>query len=304
MSKLPLSRSQYPRTASPAAARTTLLERWARLKALFHRRNCVENHCSPCAADPFPNREAAKAFWLRLMSLPLEVRELVYAAKFAHLPPTTMLRCGNDANLARYMFPALLPPWCYVDQQVFRESAPVFFASRAIVVRNDECLRMLCEFLDRIPEQRAYRRIRVLHVEGYTRLLEQPAPYSSEARLRPLFAHCEGLRYISVEVHAWQFGNHSIRAGLEHIEPLARMLKLRFLAALELRCVGWEFPRGVGLEDIFKPAIDWLEAEIGKAKWKGKLVVKYVSEESKWPGSYWVLTSAVRYHGGTEGTGR
>jgi hypothetical protein len=107
-------------------------------------------------------RDSAIMFWSRLMGLPRELRKMVYAAYFDDLPSKIILR----PNLRRVdRFPSIVPALCYANKQTFAESVPVLLHDKQIVV-NDTAHALLIRFLVYIPENKGYRAITKLQMEG------------------------------------------------------------------------------------------------------------------------------------------
>lgn len=99
--------------------------------------------------------------FLCLMALPRELRDLIYAAHFADLPSHMVIRPKMGASLIKY--PAdvqkTLPPFCYINRQLFNESVPVLIQQRTLFLGRSghKSLRVL------LNARSGSRRIEVSH---------------------------------------------------------------------------------------------------------------------------------------------
>jgi hypothetical protein len=148
-------------------------------------------------------RDSAIMFWSRLMGLPCELRDMVYAAYFADLPSTIILH-PELGNLDDH-FPSIVPPLCYVNKQTFAESIVVFLRDTQIIVgHHSPAHDLFTEFLDRIPENKGYKAITKLQIDGvYGLPYPIGTPYISSASR--LFYECSGLQHHSIAVDAISF---------------------------------------------------------------------------------------------------
>ncbi|KAF2867326.1 hypothetical protein BDV95DRAFT_581916 [Massariosphaeria phaeospora] len=226
----------------------------------------------------------AELFWSRFTALPIELRELVYSFLFE--APCTCIILRNTARTT-LKFPALLPALCYVNRQTFYESMPVLFRGRSVTIRGDTCMRLLCGFLDRVPDSRAYRTITTLHLESPFH--DRP---DADALLRPgrLVGACTGLRHLAIDIHAPDaedatpsLDSRSVRACIRQI-PL-EAFQCRVLKTLELRCVGWQ-RLDQTIEDakeLYRPVVTWVKQKMEENRCVCDLKVSYVPwERESW----------------------
>ena len=133
--------------------------------------------------DGFYCSNRARRFWFWFMSLPLELRELVYAQLFAYVPTRLILHASDDYDPCWLISPSKdpswrpLPPTCLVNKQLFDEGVPVLLRGRHIKVKDytrpppeafylPRMPRFIAEFLDRIPGRKSYDAITHLHIEN------------------------------------------------------------------------------------------------------------------------------------------
>jgi hypothetical protein len=115
--------------------------------------------------------DSATMFWNPLMGLLRELREMVYSAHFAGLPPTIILHPHHfDLNCH---IPSIIPAFCYINKQVFVESIPMLLREKLIIVGNQNVAHdRLAKFLDQIPENAGYKAIRQMRTKNVFHLIE------------------------------------------------------------------------------------------------------------------------------------
>ena len=100
--------------------------------------------------------------FLCLMSVPKELREMVWAAKFSDLPDHIIVRPTsskkNRWEVNRWDVLGLLPALCYVSRQFFDECVPVLIRQRAVCL-NNEGLSSFKALLLRVSGQAAFRTV-------------------------------------------------------------------------------------------------------------------------------------------------
>jgi hypothetical protein len=150
-----------------------------------------QNHTEvPCC------RDSAVMFWNGLMSLPRELREMVFAAYLADLPSTIILR--PHIFQKNHRFPAIVPALCYVNKQVFEESVPMLLRNKQIIVATRRpAPSVLTNFLDRVPGGKGFKAVTILRSERL---------YYTHNWTRT-FHLCHGLQHLCITVHAIAFLN-------------------------------------------------------------------------------------------------
>jgi hypothetical protein len=154
------------------------------------------------------NTRLGEHLFLCLMSLPREIRELVYAAMFEELPTTIIVGPKELYHHQPSDLPRILPPVCYVYLRIFSESVPTLLRAREIELAEGG-LRQFGNFLHRIPDMTAFRAVSSLvlgsHISWHDFHDEEESghkDYFSGAftGADKLAARCTALRHITLEV--------------------------------------------------------------------------------------------------------
>ncbi|KAF1960922.1 hypothetical protein CC80DRAFT_267393 [Byssothecium circinans] len=122
------------------------------------------------------DEQPGKYFFLCFMSLPAELREMVYSAKFEGLPEEIIVSTHMPNTLAIARFAKLLPAICYTNRTIFNESVPVLFRERTITLSRNG-VTVLGDLLKSIPNQHGFRAITSLEFgSGTMRQYKTPLP--------------------------------------------------------------------------------------------------------------------------------
>jgi hypothetical protein len=134
------------------------------------------------------------------MSLPRELREMVYAAYFADLPSKIILQPGYfDEN---YHFPSIVPPLCYTDKQVLAESILVLLRKKEIIVEAELAgASLLVSFLDRVPDGNTCKAVTKVQLHKLNALYNWGMNSYIPPKLR-LFHLCTGLQHLGITDYA------------------------------------------------------------------------------------------------------
>jgi hypothetical protein len=99
--------------------------------------------------------------YLCLMSVPREIREMIYAAMFEDLPATMVVRPKASTAYRSSDLPRVVQPIYYVNRQLFAESVPEFLRTRDIHLDRSG-LRTFSNFLGRISNKNAFLAVKSL----------------------------------------------------------------------------------------------------------------------------------------------
>ena len=251
-------------------------------------------------------------FWSLFLSVPPEIRELIYAALFESLPSSIVLRTtlSRDdiprfVDLPQYNFPALLPPFCYVTRQIFHESVPIFLRTRSITIGNWSCMKLLSHFCNRVPDQRAWKNIQDLTLESEVVWMNKhwrdnmptddqytgTPPYGCRLLADNFLLRCPGLKCISIELQSSWFCRLDMERRGGHLYRLkdepevsdtfapSTLFSCSTLHRIELRCITegyYTLVEGLRPREIFQIIARWFEDEIEKRKLSQKIELTVV----------------------------
>jgi hypothetical protein len=160
------------------------------------------------------NTRPGEHLFLCLMSLPREIRDMVYEAMFQELPTTIIVHPKLGGNFRSSNLPRILPPICYVNRQIFAESVPVLLRPRKIHIDSIGA-RVFAQFLRRVPSKDAFRSVSSLclgpdvtwHRVSNEEDNDDEEAFSGTILVgEELVAHCTSLRDITLEVDSYELG--------------------------------------------------------------------------------------------------
>ncbi|KAF1834842.1 hypothetical protein BDW02DRAFT_319780 [Decorospora gaudefroyi] len=254
----------------------------------------AEQHKHPKQTDVFCCRESALMFWARLMALSCELRQMVHAPYLAGLPKTFILRTFRSVdfvlsgNIAQLLWK--FPPLCRTNQQTFNESIPVLLHNKRIILGHQiTAHKLLTDFLDLVPQEKAFKAITDLHMEELKCIRD-----SDSAPTLRLFQLCTALEHLHITVHAAQFVEHTpffLQKNKTHTRPSS---KDEVLSKFQMRHV-YELPKLKNLvlvcndgalyanslncteADIFEHLVTWLPDEHQRRHARFELRVRYTA---------------------------
>ncbi|KAF2251379.1 hypothetical protein BU26DRAFT_592568 [Trematosphaeria pertusa] len=230
-----------------------------------------------CCAD------SARTFFYRFMTLPREIRDIVYAAKFADLPKSIVLRKKTGSFFTgEALFPPILPAFCFANRQILEESVPALLRGRAITMNGGRAVNeaTLIDFLDRIPDRKAYKSISEMRIEDSIRL-------KANQGIGKAIGLCTSLRRLWVEIQAICFVDHFDRKlkqfkdekDLLEIYDFTALFDLPKLEVVTLALGGGDYYAellGCSNREVFEPLVKWFDAYIQRKSSKIRLSLKCI----------------------------
>jgi hypothetical protein len=231
------------------------------------------------------------------MSLPRELREMVFAADLADLPSTIILRPGIYQN--NHRFPAIVPALCYVNKQVFEESLPMLLRNKQIIVAADGCApSLLANFLDQISDGKGFKAVTRLQLESLFHTANWKRTFQTPPSAR-LLNLCTGLQRLRITVHAISFANflddfsYPKWTRMSRVEVLSRfdfhqVYDLPNLRSFVLGCLGGQsYVTHTGCTEtaIFEHLTTWLRDEHQRRHAQFDLQIKYEPGDIEWLGA-------------------
>jgi hypothetical protein len=213
------------------------------------------------------------------MSLPREIRDMIYGAMFKNLPSTFVVHTKLSVNTDSADLPRILPPVCYVNRQIFGESMPMLLRPREIHV-GVYGHRVLANFLHRVPNKDAFRAVSsLLFASGLTWELDNDDEESDdegELSLKvydacDMVARCTALRHITLEVSSFFFTDleDDYNPRRKPARPIQKACPVRVvtrcpaLQTFKLVCRCGEdylkrFDLPYSIEEFFEPLVNWM----------------------------------------------
>ena len=242
----------------------------------------------------------------RFRELPLELREMIYAAAMDDVSSSVKVSAGDFKGER----PKLLPAVCFASQQTFAEAVPMFLRTRSFNLGSDyHTTSAFYKFLESVPNGAGFRSVRsvkFLHLHHYAPApapapdAEAPATTSASGSTawfnhypHSILQHCSTVRHITLEIRASYFRHFrtvdELRRGLDLYcrTPLQDVLdkfrlgplfELRRLRSIELLCsMGDMWAANFGCEPtaFFDEFLAWFRAQLDKHGLRVTLDVKY-----------------------------
>ncbi|KAF1999033.1 hypothetical protein P154DRAFT_523640 [Amniculicola lignicola CBS 123094] len=241
-------------------------------------------------------------FFRQFLSLPRELRDNIYEAKFSDCLTNITLRRGPEKG-KKEKFPALLPHFCYINRQVFNESVPILLRNRNITVTYVWDLESLINVLSWSSEVDPYRAITSLTLETLTLwnidkiIARDRRPDDPNLCGNNLVQRCSALKSLTLELSSYEMVIRTTKPGAppKFTDVQRRtwdgfrayfgtaIFESARLRSLVLRCdspyYAWMVVIGCKtVEEYYSSFLAWVREEMIERKTRAELRIEHVDK--------------------------